>query len=45
MIEYTVKVFPNGTKEWWLKGKRHREDGPAKEYADSTKEWWVLKNS
>jgi len=31
----------NGTKEWWLNGKRHREDGPAIEYANGRKEWWL----
>jgi len=31
----------DGTKEWWLNGKRHREDGPAYEGADGTKEWWL----
>ena len=29
MIEYTVKVYPNGDKSWWLNDKLHREDGPA----------------
>ena len=33
MIEYTVKVYPNGDKSWYLNGKLHREDGPAIEYA------------
>ena len=37
MIEYTVKVYPNGDKEWWLNGKLHREDGPAIEDADGDK--------
>ena len=36
---YTVKVSDNGTKEWYLDGKRHRVDGPAIEYADGTKSW------
>ena len=31
----------DGTKEWWVEGKRHRLDGPAVEYADGYKEWWV----
>ena len=31
MIEYTVKVWANGDKVWYLNGKRHREDGPAVE--------------
>jgi hypothetical protein len=29
----------DGTKEWLLNGKAHREDGPAIEYIDGTKEW------
>jgi len=41
MIEYTVKVYPEGNKEWFLKGKLHREDGPAVEYADGTEEWFI----
>ena len=40
MIEYTVKVYPSGTKHWYLDGKRHREDGPAIEYVDGAEEWW-----
>ena len=30
-----------GTKEWFVNGKRHRSDGPAVERADGTKEWFV----
>ena len=41
MIEYKVKVYPNGTKVWWLKDKLHREDGPAWEAANGNKEWWL----
>jgi hypothetical protein len=41
MIEYTVKVYPNGDKSWYLNGKLHREDGPAIEYASGTKEWFL----
>ena len=41
MIEYTVKVYPNGDKEWWLNGKLHREDGPAIEDADGDRSWWL----
>ena len=33
------KTFPDGTKEWRLNGKLHREDGPAVEYPDGTKYW------
>jgi hypothetical protein len=41
MIEYTVTVYPNGTKHWYLNGKLHREDGPAIESADGTKYWYL----
>ena len=41
MIEYTVKVKANGTRIWYLKGRRHREDGPAVEYANGSKEWYL----
>ena len=38
-----VQVFEwlNGTKEWWMSGKRHRLDGPAIEKENGNKEWWV----
>ena len=38
---YEVKVWANGSKEWYLNGERHRTDGPAYEGADGTK-WWYL---
>ena len=41
VIEYTVKVFNNGNRYWYLNGNCHREDGPAVEYADGTR-WWYL---
>ena len=41
MIEYTVKVYANGDRLWYLNGKRHREDGPACEWADGSKEWYL----
>ena len=41
MIEYTVKVYPDGDKFWYLNGKRHREDGPAMEFADGPKYWYL----
>jgi hypothetical protein len=31
----------NGTREWFVNGKRHRLDGPAVEYADGYKFWYV----
>ena len=36
----TLETFANGSKEWRLNGKRHREDGPAIENANGSKEWW-----
>ena len=39
--EYTVKVFADGTKYWYINGQRHREDGPAIEYADGAKSWFL----
>ena len=39
MIEYTVKVYADGTKFWYLNDKAHREDGPAVEYGDGSKYW------
>jgi hypothetical protein len=39
--EYTVKVYDNGAKTWYLDGKCHREDGPAVEFADGSKRWYL----
>jgi hypothetical protein len=41
MKEYTVKVNDNGDKFWYLNGERHREDGPAIEYANGAKIWFL----
>jgi hypothetical protein len=41
MKEYQVKVYDNRTEWFNLNGKRHREDGPAVEYADGSKEWYL----
>ena len=30
----------NGDKEWFVNGERHREDGPAIEWADGSKYWY-----
>ena len=38
--DYTV-VNMNEDKHWYLNGKRHREGGPAIEYADGTKSWYI----
>ena len=40
MIEYTVKVYTNRT-DWYLNGKRHREDGPAIELSNGDKYWYI----
>ena len=37
----TCKIYPNGTKIWYLKEEIHREDGPAIEWPDGSKEWWL----
>ena len=44
MIKYTVHVHTNGGKSWYLNDQRHREDGPAIEYADGSKEWYLNGN-
>lgn len=31
----------NGSKEWWINGKRHREDGPAVEWSNGAKHWYL----
>ena len=31
----------NGTKMWYINGKRHRENGPAVEWANGTKMWYI----
>lgn len=39
--EYTVKVWDDGSKSWFLNDKLHREDGPAIERVDGTKLWLI----
>jgi N-acetylneuraminic acid mutarotase len=41
MIEYNVKVYDDGDKEWYLNGNLHREDGPAIEYDNGDKYWYL----
>ena len=41
MIEYTVKVYSDGIKQWYLNDQLHREDGPAIEYANGIKYWFL----
>jgi hypothetical protein len=33
--------WPNGDKEWYLNGKRHRKDGPAIEFTNGDKVWML----
>lgn len=33
--------YGNGTKCWYMNGKRYRVDGPAIEYFNGSKEWWI----
>jgi len=40
-IKFYVSQTHYVTKEWYLNGKHHREDGPAVEYSDGTKEWYL----
>ena len=35
------RVSQHGTKRWYLNGKWHREDGPAREWVDGSKEWYL----
>ena len=37
----SFSVDIGGTKDWYLNGKLHREDGPAIEFADGTKNWYL----
>jgi len=39
-----VRVSPDGTKEWYLNGQYHREDGPAVEWPDGEKQWYLHGN-
>ena len=39
--EYTVKVYDDGTKCWYLNDRRHREDGPAMEWFDGERLWYL----
>ena len=34
-------IHPNGTKYWYLNGKRHREGGPAVVQSNGTKIWYL----
>jgi len=38
---YDITITPYGDRHWYLNGKRHREDGPAVEYADGDRVWYL----
>ena len=40
-LKYEVRVYPGGSKFWYLGGERHREDGPACEWADGYNCWYL----
>ena len=42
MSQPEMKVeYPNGTKYWYLNGKRHREGGPAVEQPNGKNFWYL----
>ena len=41
MIKYEIHVYTDGSKEWYIDGKLHREDGPAVERANGSKYWYI----
>jgi hypothetical protein len=36
-----LEINEYGDKYWYQNGKRHREDGPAIEYAHGSKYWYI----
>src|SRR2546423_4807472 len=40
-IEPELITLRDGTREWRLNGKLHREGGPAVERADGARAWWL----
>jgi hypothetical protein len=44
MKTYTVTVDDYGTREWYVNGELHREDGPAVEEFNGTKCWYINGN-
>jgi len=39
-LSVTMKTLPDGSRQWYRNDKRHREDGPAIEYAGGTRSRW-----
>lgn len=35
------RIDEDGSKKWYLNGERHREDGPAIEWASGSKKWYL----
>ena len=44
MPSSNIVIDANGTKNWYLNGRRHREGGPAIEYASGLKYWYYEGN-
>ena len=40
-VDGPAMEWNNGSKEWWLNGKRHRVDGSAIEWDNGDKEWYL----
>ena len=40
-LDGPAKEYSNGTKYWYVNGKRHRLDGPAIEWNNGDKEWYL----
>lgn len=36
-----AKIFPDGTRAWYLDGELHREDGPAIIWFNDDKDWFI----
>ena len=36
-----LQINEYGNKRWYLHGKKHREDGPAVEFANGDKMWYL----
>ena len=36
-----LEIDKYGNKKWYLNGKLHREDGPAKEWKNGYKKWYL----
>ena len=41
MIKYTVEVYEQGDRYWYLNDDLHREDGPAIEHTNGYRAWYL----